>query len=105
MDPERVPPLPQSETTSPVHALDEDPFNPSHSYIPRMTTRIETSKLSPYAGNVPTETLSPEKSEVSEILSLKHNNDYIYIYILRSLYDHLYLFDFPNQIPREGKLE
>ena len=87
MDPERVPPLPvlQSEITSPVHALDQDPsgttqpdpFNPSHSNVPRTTARIDTRNLSPYAGNVPTESPSPENLEVSEtLLSLQHINDY-----------------------------
>ena len=90
MDPERVPPLPvhQSEIASPVHALDQDtsgsiqpdPFNPSHSNVPRTTTRIDTSNLGPYAGNVPTESPSSqaENLEVSETPSLdflQHVND------------------------------
>jgi hypothetical protein len=86
MDPERVPPLPQSEITSPFHSLDRDTssgtiqpnlLNPSHSNVPRTTAQIDTSNLSPYhAGNVSTESQSPEKSEVSEISSLQHINDY-----------------------------
>jgi hypothetical protein len=74
MDPERVPPLPQSEITSPFHSLDRDtsgniqpdPFYPSHPNVPQ-TAQIDTNNFSPYAGNVPTESPSPEKSEVSEI--------------------------------------
>lgn len=86
MDPERAPPLPQSEITSPVHALDvdtsgtiePDQFNPSHSNVPRRTARIDASNLNPsYAGDIPTESPSPEKLEVSEISSLQHHtNDY-----------------------------
>ena len=77
MDPERVPPLPQSEA-SPVHSLDKDtsgiipqePLNPSQSNVPRPTARIITSNLSP-------ESPGPEKLEVSEISSfLQHINDY-----------------------------
>ena len=114
MDPERVPPLPQqSEITSPVHALDTDtttgtiqpnPPIPSHSYAPRRTARIDSSNLSPFAGNgSTTESPSSEKLEVSEILSLQQNiNAYIF---LRSLYNHLHLFDFPNQTLEKGKLE
>ena len=76
MDPERNPPLPQSEITSPYHSLDKDtsgtiqrdPFNPSHTNVQRQTTtRIDTSDLSPYAGSAPTESPSHEKLEVSEI--------------------------------------
>ena len=90
MDPERVPPLPQqSEITSPVHALDTDtttgtiqpnPPIPSHSYAPRRTARIDSSNLSPFAGNgSTTESPSSEKLEVSEILSLQQNiNAYIF---------------------------
>ena len=109
MDPERVPPLPQSEITSPVHALDEDTFatnqpdlfNPSHSNVPRRTARIDTSNLSPpHAGNVPSEPPIPEKSEVS-----RYHLCNILMIILCSLYDQLYLFDFRNQIPKKGKLE
>lgn len=83
MDPERVPPLPQSEITS-FHSLDRDisgtiqpdPFNPSHSNVPRTTAQIDTGNLSPYdAGNVPIESPSPEKSEVSEISSLQYINN------------------------------
>jgi hypothetical protein len=82
MDPERVPPQPQSNITSPVHALDrdliqQDPFNPSHSNVPRTTAQIDTSNLSPYAGNVPpTDSPSSEKLGVSGISSLQHINDY-----------------------------
>jgi hypothetical protein len=62
MDPERVPPLPQSEITSPVQTLKRDtsgtiqldPFNPSHSNVPRTTAEIYNSSLSPY-GIAPTE--------------------------------------------------
>ena len=83
MDPERVPPLPQSEITS-FHSLDRDisgtiqpdPFNPSHSNVPRTTAQINTSNLNRYdAGNVLTESPSPEKSEVSEISSLQYINN------------------------------
>jgi hypothetical protein len=78
MDPERVSPHPQSEIPSPVHILDKDspgtiqldPFNPSHSNVPRTTARIYTSNL-----GQPTESPSPEKLEVSEISSLQHIND------------------------------
>ena len=81
MNPERIPPLRQSEITSPVHALDEDtsgtirmdPFNPFLSDVPRTTGRIDTSKLSPYAGNIPTESPNPENLEVSEIISATHD--------------------------------
>ena len=80
MDPERVPPLPQSET-SPVRSVDKDasgtiqpdPFNPSHPNVPPTTARINTSNLSPYAGNATSETSSPEKLVVSEISSLQQN--------------------------------
>lgn len=83
MDSERVPPLPQSEITS-FHSLDRDisgtiqpdPFNPSHSNVPRTTAQINTSNLNRYdAGNVLTESPSPEKSEVSEISSLQYINN------------------------------
>lgn len=71
MDPERDLPLPQSEI--PFNSLDRhtsgtiqpEPFNPSHPNVPQ-TTQIDTN-MSPFAGNVPTESPSPEKSEVSEI--------------------------------------
>ena len=95
MNPEHAPPLRQSEITSRAHALEtsetsiqRDPFNPSHSNVPRMT---DTGNLSPY---VLSESPSHEKLEVSEISSLQHIrvNDH-----LRSLYKHLYLFYFPNQ--------
>ena len=120
MDPRRVPPvppLPQSEITSSFHASDKDtsgaaqpdPFNSSldsHSSVPRTTVRIDTSNLRPYAsaGNRPTEpeSLSPEKLEVSKTLSLQHIN---LMTILRSPYNHLYLFDLLNQIPEKGKQE
>ena len=54
------PALPQSETTPPVHALDEntsgtiraDPFSLSHPNVPNTTTRFDTSNLSPSAVNV-----------------------------------------------------
>jgi len=70
MDPERVAPLPQFET-SPIHSLDKntsgtiqpDPFNPSYSYVPRTTARINTSNFSPYASNALTESPNPEKLE------------------------------------------
>jgi hypothetical protein len=78
MDPERVPPLHQSEITSPFNPLDKDtsgtiqpdPFSnpsPSHSNIQRTTARINTSNLS---GNAPTDPASPEKLEVSEIVTV-----------------------------------
>ena len=81
MDPERVPSLPQFET-SPVHSLDKDTsgiiqresFNPSRSNVPRPTARIITSNLSANADNA--EPQSPEKLEVSEISFLQHINDY-----------------------------
>ena len=104
MDPERVPPLPQFET-SPVHSLDKDTsgiiqresFNPSQSNVPRPTARIITSNLSANADNA--EPQSPEKLEVSEISFFN-----TLMIILRSLlvYNHHYLFEFPNQ---EEKLE
>ena len=84
MDPERVPPLPQSEITSPVHALEKgtsgnilsDPFNPSQTNVPRTTARNETGNWIPYAGNVLRESPIPENLEVSKIPSLQHINDY-----------------------------
>ena len=114
MDPERVPPLPQSsQITSPVRVLDNDtsgsilsdPFNPSRSNVPRTTARIDTSNLNPYAGNVLTESPSPDNLEVtvsSKKSSPQHTNELI---TLRSLYNHLYLLDFTNQILKKGKLE
>jgi hypothetical protein len=82
MDPERVQGLPQSEIP-PSHSLDQDtsgtqpdPFNPSHSNVPRTTAQIDTSNSSPYAGNAPTDSPSSEKLGVSEISSLQHINDY-----------------------------
>ena len=111
MDPERVPPLPQSEITSPVHALDQDtfgtlqpdPFNPSYSNVPRTTGRIDTSNLGPYAGNVPTESPNSEKLEVSEISSLQHINDYFAQPIRPPLPIHVRLPVVPE--PNSGKRE
>ena len=74
MDPERVPPQSQSEVTS-FHSLDRDrdtsgtiqpdPFNPPRTTQARTQAPINTNTLSTYTGNVPTESLSHEKSEVS----------------------------------------
>ena len=105
MNPERIPPLRQSEITPPVHALDEDtsgtihmdPCNPFLSNVPRTTGRI------PYAGNIPTESPNPDNLEVSEISSLQHIGESVII--LCSLYDRRYLFDSPKQILEKGKLE
>jgi len=54
MDPERVPVLPQSEITPPVHALlREDAPAPDllSSSNPRTTVKIDTNNWVPYAGN------------------------------------------------------
>ncbi|KAF8805338.1 hypothetical protein BYT27DRAFT_7258449 [Phlegmacium glaucopus] len=83
MDPERVPPRPQSEITSSAHGISEDnsgtvqadPFNPSsHSNVPRATVRIDSSNLSPSAGHLLSATNS-EKSEVHETSSLHHQSN------------------------------
>ena len=111
MDPERAPPLPQSEIASPVHALDQDtfgtiqpdPFNPSYSNVPRTTGRIDTSNLGSYAGNVPTESLNSEKLEVSEISSLQYINDPYFAQPIRSpLPVHVRI---PEPPPNSGKRE
>ena len=60
-----------------------DPFNPFISNVPQTTSRIDTSKLSPYAGNIPTKSPNPENLEVSEISSLQHINDYYFAQPIR----------------------
>ena len=75
MDPERVPPLPQSEITSPFDSsnrdisgtTERDPFNPSLSNVQRSTARLGINTTSSVGHALTTESLSPEKLEVSDI--------------------------------------
>lgn len=72
MDPERVPPLPQSEITSPFDSsnkdlsgtIQRDPFNSSPT-AQRTNVRINSNSSVGHA--LTTESFSPEKLEVSEI--------------------------------------
>lgn len=74
-----VPTLPQSEIISPgedtSRTIQADPFTPSYSNVPRTTTRINSSDLGPFFGDLSSPIF--ETSPVNETTSPHHptNND------------------------------